>query len=438
MNKKLKVLMIGLNVQDNVFPLSLTYLSSFAKKYHNDVDFIIKEFSFGSRQSIDTNKSLEQRIASYILLKNPDLVSFSAYIWNIELIRSISKIVKNLNSKIKILVGGVEIGESSNYLLKDRSVDYLMLGEGEIGLKELISYLKGEIAIDKVSSISYFNKGKIIKNKKQIVEDLDNLPFPYDWNVAEKPSDEYSTVRIETIRGCNFSCSYCYYSQVKVRRFSIDYLERNIPKLFENYKFKNLTILDANINVDKKRMKKVFDIINECVKKYGRRISLHIELKPELIDKDVIDILANNSFQVSAELGLQSTDPAVLNDCARPYSLDKVSEGLALLNASNIRYKIDLMYGLPSDNFYKFLSSVCFILKNSNQRNVVAHHFMNLNNTPLFENPKDIKRLNKNNSSMVISNGSENVIDFHNSKLFLEMINNESKMCKGENLLTRK
>jgi coproporphyrinogen III oxidase-like Fe-S oxidoreductase len=95
-------------------------------------------------------------------------------------------------------------------------------------------------------------------------------------------------------------------------------------------------------------------------KKGPLRVSM--ELKAEFVDAELIAILESFSFVVWAELGLQSTDAQVLSKCGRPWDAEKTKEALRLLDASSIRYKIDLMYGLPGDTFFKFLSSAAFIL----------------------------------------------------------------------------
>ena len=65
----MKILMIGFNVQEDIFPLGLTSLKAYALKNHPDVDFDIVEFSFGTRAKHDVNSHLELRVLSHILLE---------------------------------------------------------------------------------------------------------------------------------------------------------------------------------------------------------------------------------------------------------------------------------------------------------------------------------------------------------------------------------
>ncbi|MFC1691792.1 cobalamin-dependent protein [Nanoarchaeota archaeon] len=179
--------MIGFNVQEDVFPLGLSYLKNYAAKFHPDVEFEIKEFGIGNRFDYDTNKNIELQTMSYILLKKPDLVCFSCYIWSGNLIKNLCTALKKV-SDIKIAVGGVEANPS----FKECS-DYLILGEGEIKFKEIIDSLKGEPFIE----------------SEKYVENLDDIPFPYrNWSGKK----EFVVARIETTRGCPYNCKYCYYA----------------------------------------------------------------------------------------------------------------------------------------------------------------------------------------------------------------------------------
>jgi len=423
----MKILLLAFNVQEDIFPYGLSYLKGYAQRFHPETDIRIKEFSFGNRFGYDINKNIEQQAISYILIQKPDLVCFSCYIWSIEMVVKISRAIKIINPEIKIILGGVEVTENH---LQESHCDYITTGEGEIALKELIDYYKGKIKLSEVHNISYLEKDQNVQNK--IVQneltklELDTLPFPYKVLPEKK---NFEAVRIETSRGCPFGCHYCYYAKHKeMRYFSLDYLKENITYLFDNYTFKNLTFLDANFNLNKERMAAILQIVADNVNKTKKKTRINLELKPELIDQEVIAILQKQPFKTFAELGLQSTDPDVLEKSSRPYNLEKVKNGLELLNTSSVLYKIDLMAGLPGDNFYKFLNSARFLLNNAKKQSILpVHHYMQLNKTTFCQN-KEIYRYEKNNSSMIIKTDTQDLLDFYKIKLFVAMLNEELKI----------
>jgi len=397
--------MIGFNVQKDVFPLGLSYLKSFSLKKHADVEFKIKEFGFGNRFHYDANRSIELKVINYILLYKPELVVFSSYVWSGEVVKKICRAVKICNPKIKTLIGGVEVVKED----LNEFIDYIITGEGELAFSNLISYLKKEIPINKVNNLIHSTG----ENKNKNINNLDDIPNPYETWEGKK---EFEAVRIETARGCNFGCKYCHYAKKDFREFSIGYLKKSIKYLFDNFNFRNLTILDAHFNIDKKRMKKILDIIESNIK---GKLRVNFELKPELIDKEVISVISKRKFKISCELGLQTIDKNVIDACNRPFAIEKVKNGLKLLDESKINYKIDLMYGLPEDNFYKFLRSLNFLTTYSSQKTVPAHHFMVLNNTDFSK----CVRYDPNNSSKVIKTDTQDCTDFYKIQMFLNMIN---------------
>ncbi len=406
----MKVLLLSFTMQTDVFPLGLAYIQSYAQAFHPDIEFQRKEFLLSSRASYETNKNTELAALSYILLEKPDLIAFSCYIWNANATQEFAHTIKTILPNTKILIGGVEI--TKEMLTED--IDFAVQGEGEIALKELLDFLKGERKIEDVHNLIT----KSTENKQIYIQDLDSIPFPY----LTKEKQEYKVIRMETSRGCAFNCSFCHYAQPPLRFFSLEYIKKGVDILFEKYTFSYLTFLDANFNAKKERMFAILDYIEE--KSKGKKIPIHVELRPELIDADMAQRLRKYAFPISCELGLQSTDAEVLKAVNRPTDLKKVQEALKALEENKVHYKIDLMYGLPKDNFYKFLSSVRFILRNTTQKKIVAHHFMQLNNTT----EKETTRIKKTQSSMVMETGTQNILQLHLTKLFLDQLNEELKI----------
>ena len=417
--KKLNILLLSFNLQDDVFPLGLAYLKSYAAKFHPDLSFVVKEFTVSSRAGYETNKNAQLAALSYIEMSKPDLVAFSCYIWSYNMARDFAVAIKKISPATKVLLGGVEVDSSSLSF----AIDYVICGEGELAFKELLDHLKGDLDISLVHNlISSAGVGP-----KTEISSLNEIPFPYlDTSFGKK----FGVLRLETSRGCTFSCKFCHYAQAKLRYFSLDYVLKGISFLFANYNFKYLTFLDANFNADKTRMFAILDHIESLISNVAKNVSVHIELRPELIDEEICSKLSKYSYVINCELGFQSSDQEVLKAANRPTNIEAVKSALGLLNKYHIRYKIDLMYGLPKDNFYKFLNSIRFLLTHAKlQKQIVAHHYMQLNNTS-FSSHSKIVRLSPGSSSMVIQTDSQTVSDLYLTKLFLKQLNEELKLVR--------
>ena len=88
----MKVLLTAINSKYIHSNLAVRYLRSFTKDL--DYEGKIKEFTINDR---------EERILEEIIREKPDVVAFSTYIWNVEMISRLSNLIKNVDPSIELL-----------------------------------------------------------------------------------------------------------------------------------------------------------------------------------------------------------------------------------------------------------------------------------------------------------------------------------------------
>ncbi len=137
---------------------------------------------------------LDEKISSYlgdsaiiktILESKPDIVGFTVFSWNLERSKFISKVIKK-KTGVSIIFGGPEITEDNN-LSKSEYVDFYVYGEGEEKFCEIID--------EKTVSKCLFE------------ESID----PYLNGILDFKIN--GTMLLETMRGCPYTCGYCYYNK---------------------------------------------------------------------------------------------------------------------------------------------------------------------------------------------------------------------------------
>ncbi len=102
-------------------------------------------------------------------------------------------------------------------LQQNDSVDFIVRGEGELTLLDLVRQLQtGSPQLDQIQGLSYRRDGEIVHNSNRpLIENLDDLPFPaYDLVSVEDYGDDPGfmfgkCVLVEHSRGCNHGCTYC-------------------------------------------------------------------------------------------------------------------------------------------------------------------------------------------------------------------------------------
>ncbi|MGE5500147.1 MAG: B12-binding domain-containing radical SAM protein, partial [Syntrophothermus sp.] len=96
--------------------------------------------------------------------------------------------------------------------------DYVIIGEGELTLKELINTLEnGGPELSAINGLAFRKQGKTIRTAgRSILKNLNELPFPA-WHLVDieryrkiwMDNHGYFSLNIATTRGCPFHCNWC-------------------------------------------------------------------------------------------------------------------------------------------------------------------------------------------------------------------------------------
>lgn len=295
-------------------------------------------------------------IAEIIIRESPDIIGFSTYLWNRELTEETCVIIRNKIPEAVIFAGGAEATALPENLLNSAPFDFIIKGEGELVLTEvMIKLLKNELY---KNSAGVFVKDKTAdsdKNQRPVM-DLDALPSPFLAGVLD--IEKYSGVLWELSRGCPFKCSFCFESRgvAGVRQFSLDRLQKEL-ELFESKKVSQVFVLDPTFNRDTKRAKQILRMIL----KTAPLIHFTFEVRTEFLDAEMAELFA--MINCSLQIGLQSAIPGVLANVNRKIDPDKYAEKISLLNSAGVVFGLDLIYGLPGDNLKGFIQSLNYALR---------------------------------------------------------------------------
>jgi radical SAM superfamily enzyme YgiQ (UPF0313 family) len=114
----------------------------------------------------------------------------------------------------------ISSSDSSDHYEKylNAGADFVLIGEGEHTLLELLQAIdKGSETFTNVSGIAFNeNKALIKTQKRNVIKDLDSLPFPA-WDLIDitpykKMWDKHAgffSINIGTTRGCPYKCNWC-------------------------------------------------------------------------------------------------------------------------------------------------------------------------------------------------------------------------------------
>lgn len=298
----------------------------------------------------------QSRILEYVKKTAPGFIGFSCTTSSfLDGIR-ISKLVKKVHPDVRIIFGGPHVSALRESLMERFDViDYLVIGEGEATVTELVSASTKEIP--GIKGIVYRDndgKGRFTGFRNRLIE-LDCLPFPaykklegyprvYKLPIFNYPSTP-NTSCISS-RGCPYACSYCDRSVFRrtFRYNSADYLYAHLEFLSRDFGIRHINFYDDQFTFNRER---VASFCRMLIQK-NLKISFNCAARAEHLDPDLLKLMrAAGCWMIS--LGVETGDPDLLAQHRQNPDLNMLKKKIIMIKNAGIRIKALLMMGLPGE-----------------------------------------------------------------------------------------
>jgi len=199
-------------------PLGLLSIAAAAESEGSSVSLL--DFNLKGLQNKDWQSAeyFYPHAVELIEQTNPDIVGFTSMAIESHVCLETARLLKERNPNIITIFGGPHFGAIAEEVLEHYEwTDYVIAGEGEAPLQNLIRYLEGNDSVTTMDNIAYRDNDEIIFNRQNMSgRDLDEIPFPA-YHLVDM--DEYfalnpnQLVCFEHARGCFLKCSFCYSPQ---------------------------------------------------------------------------------------------------------------------------------------------------------------------------------------------------------------------------------
>ena len=290
------------------------------------------------------NSISPQTAAEKLLSRDPEIILFSVYIWNLVITYETLLIIKNIRPDIKVVVGGPEVSYEYEDSLTVQTADHLIRGEGETVIEQVCRTLLQQGRLEACGTVSQASSlPKVIDAPPA---DLNTVVLPYEEYTDEDIA--HRRVYVESTRGCPFSCSYCLSSlETGIRKIPHERLFPIFDKLIGRgariFKF-----IDRSFNACPNHAEKIlaFFLNHQC-----NGMMLHLEWEPHLLPKNLLKILQKSPdgfFQLEA--GVQTFTPDVAKRINRRLTTETVEKNIRLLSTlPSVHLHADLIAGLPGE-----------------------------------------------------------------------------------------
>ncbi|GAB4551496.1 MAG: hypothetical protein Tsb0017_01350 [Geothermobacteraceae bacterium] len=302
----------------------------------------------------------KESLLAQILEHKPDLVAFSTYQWNRHATLELVDALHAARPEVRLVLGGPEVSFDGPELFRRHPGLYaLVRGEGEGPFRALVEALLSAREPVDIPRLCVRSKDGIPQEGPEglPLDDLDAIPSPFALGLVDTARGQ---IYLETSRGCPYDCAFCMSAlDSRVRSFSMARIERDLAWLMEG-EVPLVKLVDRTFNYDAARARHIWQFILE----HNRASRFHFEIGAHLLTDACLELLARvpeGMFQF--EIGVQSTLPATLSAVGRRASLDKLEQNVrALVRAGNIHLHLDLIFGLPGEDYHHFLASIDRVL----------------------------------------------------------------------------
>lgn len=305
--------------------------------------------------------------------ENPDVVGISILTNEYSEAGHIAmKLVKDVNSDIVTVMGGVYATMTHSDIIRDANVDYVVVGEGEYVFKELLGFLNGMNDLPK-PGVTYRLHGKpVVSQHAAFIQDLDALPLPdygkvdylrYANTIGRFSVDsarEFPCARMFTSRGCPLGCVFCQVEMISGKSFrarSPDNVLDEMEWLKDTYDIKAIIFDDDNFFISRKRAKAIFDGMIQ------RRLSVKwnaIAVPVFLLDEELLEIMKESGCQF-IDLALESGVQRVLKEIIhKPVKLDRAVKVIERARALGIDVSTNFVIGFPGETWEEIRQTLQF------------------------------------------------------------------------------
>lgn len=288
-----------------------------------------------------------------ILEREPEVVAFSAYCWNIDAVLGAAIELKARRPGLRIVIGGRGVeGTPEALLAESPAVDAFVIGEGERSFLEILK--RDHESLDGIPGVIWRSGDEIRSGGEPwCVATLDHIPSPYLTGALEPA---LHGVMLELTRGCQNACGYCTWSAEKqLRWFGSRRIEDEVRWIRERG-HRHVTLTDAAINYDTVRLAESVDAIRRADP--DGEVKFTYNLRHELLDAEQLEILSRFPTHMVL-LGVESLWPEAFESVDRKppvhAALAKRLRDLARVTRPPV---VSIILGLPGDSEEGFKRTV--------------------------------------------------------------------------------
>ncbi len=318
------------------------------------------------------------------MLKEADIIGISSITSTAPRAFQIAKRFRSMG--VPIIMGGPH----STFLPEEslKYADYVVRGEGEETIVELIEHLESKSPLHDIKGLSYKEGNAFIHNPdRPLIQDLDSAPIP-DLNIVHN-WQKRTIIPIATSRGCPFGCKFCSVIQMFGRKYRFKSIDRVIEEINEVTSRKaHIFFVDDNFAANKERTKTLLKrmIAEDIHIEWSAQVRTDVARDAELID------LMGKTGCFTVFVGFESINPKTLSLYNKHQKVDDIVECIKTFKKASIGIHGMFVLGGDTDDIETIRSTQKFA-KRLGINSVQFLMLTPLPGTPVFDDLKQQGRI---------------------------------------------
>jgi radical SAM superfamily enzyme YgiQ (UPF0313 family) len=285
-------------------------------------------------------------MAEKILAREPKIVGFGVYIWNVAETAEVIAAIKRVRPEVIVILGGPEVSYEAEQQAIVQLADHVITGEADLKFAEVC-----RILLEEDSAEGSPSRSRLPKAIPAPLPEFSQIALPYEYYTDDDVA--HRVIYVEASRGCPFSCEFCLSSlDIPVRQVPLEPLLAHLQKLLDRgvrqFKFVDRTF---NLNLNVSRV-----LLQFFLERQRPGLFLHFEMIPDRLPGELREIIAK--FPPGAlqfEVGIQSFNDDVCRLISRRQDLRKLEDNLGFLRGqTGVHIHADLIVGLPGEALESF------------------------------------------------------------------------------------
>ncbi|MEG1876539.1 MAG: radical SAM protein [Lachnospiraceae bacterium] len=361
----MRILLIAYDNDSHIawFPLGLAYIAAALRNDGHDVEIYQQDIYHYS----------EEHLTEYLTNNIFDIVGVGGCggYYQYRKIKQIAHAINEVKNKPLFWMGGHLPSPEPEYFLRKFGADFVVIGEGEESVKELVKVCAEKGDLSTVDGIAYLDENQqfVQTKKRALIEKVDEIPWPaWDlFNMEHYVLTEYPNsmrkdrgLSIISGRGCPFRCNFCYRMDEGFRPRSAQSIIDEMIYLRDTYKISYIEFDDELLMSSVARTKEICQAMLE--KKVNMKWNCSGRLNYACKDLGMLQMMKSAGC-VFINYGIESIDDQALKNMNKNLTTKMIIEGVENTLKAGISPGLNIIFGNIGETRKSIENDVEFLFK---------------------------------------------------------------------------